>query len=195
VQVAALANQEMNYLAPGVSPRRLGNAHPNIVPYQAFATSDGHIILAVGNDAQFARFCALAGRAELAADACFQTNSARVEHRDRLVPQVAEIMRTRSSEQWLDALNGAGIPCGPINDIEQVFDDPQVRFRGLQMQLDHPSAGSVASVANPIRLSRTPVEYRSAPPLLGQHTDAVLARVLQLGAAHIEALRGDGVIG
>jgi crotonobetainyl-CoA:carnitine CoA-transferase CaiB-like acyl-CoA transferase len=195
VQVAALANQAMNYLATGVSPRRLGNAHPNIVPYQAFATSDGHIILAVGNDAQFARFCALAGRAELAADACFHTNSARVEHRDRLVPQVAEIMRTRSSEQWLDALNGAGIPCGPINDIEQVFDDPQVRFRGLQMQLDHPSAGSVASVANPIRLSRTPVEYRSAPPLLGQHTDAVLARVLQLGAAHIEALRGDGVIG
>jgi len=194
VQVAALANQAMNYLASGESPHRLGNAHPNIVPYQAFSTSDGYIILAVGNDAQFARFCTLAGRPELAADERYRSNRARVEHRDQLVPQVAEIMRARTCEEWLDALNGEGIPCGPINDIEQVFDDPQVRFRGLRLELDHPTAGKVASVANPIRLSRTPVEYRSAPPLLGQHTVEVLERVLELDATRIEKLRGGGVI-
>jgi len=194
VQVATLANQAMNYLATGNSPRRLGNAHPNIVPYQAFETGDGYIILAVGNDAQFARFCALAGRDELAVDQRFRSNRARVENRDRLVPQVAEIMRTRSSAEWLEALNREGIPCGPINDIEQVFDDPQVRFRGLQMELDHPAAGKVASVANPIRLSRTAIEYPLAPPLLGQHTDAVLEGVLGLDAAGIEALRDGGVI-
>ena len=195
VQVAALANQAMNYLASGVNPRRLGNAHPNIVPYQAFQTSDGYIILAVGNDSQFARFCALAGRPDLSADRRFRSNSARVEHRDLLVPQVAEIMREKSSAAWLAALNSEGIPCGPINEIDQVFDDPQVRARGLQLQLDHPSAGSVASVANPIRLSRTPIDYRLAPPLLGQHTDEVLSRLLGLDAGRLEELRAGGVIG
>ncbi|HKJ53843.1 MAG TPA: CaiB/BaiF CoA-transferase family protein [Gammaproteobacteria bacterium] len=194
VQVAALANQAMNYLGSGENPRRLGNAHPNIVPYQAFQTGDGYIILAVGNDSQFARFCALAGRPELAGDPRFHTNSARVEHRDSLVPRVAEIMRGKSSAAWLEALNSQGIPCGPINEIDQVFDDPQVRARGLRLQLEHPSAGSVASVANPIRLSRTPIDYRLAPPLLGQHTDEVLSRLLQLDTVRLGELRAAGVI-
>lgn len=194
VQVASLANQAMNYLATGDNPVRLGNAHPNIVPYQAFETADGHIILAIGNDAQFARFCELGGRAELAADERFAKNSARVRHREVLVPVVAEIMRQRTSAEWLDALNQRGIPCGPINQLDQVFDDPQVQHRGLKLELEHPVAGSVASVANPIRLSRTPIEYERAPPLLGQHTDEVLSQVLKLDAAEVARLRADGVI-
>ena len=194
VQVAALANQAMNFLASGESPRRLGNAHPNIVPYQAFETGDGYIILAVGNDAQFARFCRLAERAELAEDERYRSNSGRVKHRDLLVPQVAEIMRGKSSGEWLQALNGEGIPCGPINEIGQVFDDPQVRHRGLRLELDHALAGKVASVANPIRLSRTPIEYDRAPPMLGEHTDRVLEEVLGLAAERIARLRQAGVV-
>jgi len=194
VQVATLASQAMNYLATGFSPARLGNAHPNIVPYQAFQTSDGYIILAVGNDSQFLRFCELAGKAELADDERFQKNSNRVRHRDELVSQVKEIMLQRSSAQWLEALNARGIPCGPINNIEQVFSDPQVQHRGMQLQLDHPAAGKVASVANPIRLSQTPVEYQQSPPLLGQHTDDVLSRLLVLDAAAIAQLRNDAII-
>ena len=194
VQVATLASQAMNYLATGTSPARLGNAHPNIVPYQAFQTSDGHIILAVGNDAQFKRFCEVAGRPQLAADERFTKNSNRVMHRDVLVQQVQELMLQKSSVQWLDALNARGIPCGPINDIEQVFADPQVRYRNMQMALDHPASGKVASVANPIRFSQTPVEYRQAPPLLGQHTDAVLSRLLELDADHLSRLRDEGII-
>ncbi len=194
VQVATLANQAMNFLASGVSPQRRGNSHPNIVPYQAFQTGDGHIILAVGNDAQFERFCKLAGRGELAADARFRNNSDRVRYRDLLVPQVAAIMLQKSSAEWLVDLNAEGIPCGPINDIEQVFADPQVQHRGLQLELDHPDAGKVASVANPIRMSSTPVQYDRAPPLLGQHTDEVLQRLLGLDAQEVSRLRQDNVI-
>jgi crotonobetainyl-CoA:carnitine CoA-transferase CaiB-like acyl-CoA transferase len=193
-QVAALANQAMNYLATGKNPRRYGNAHPNIVPYQAFQTSDGFIILAVGNDAQFERFCALAGRPELAADERYQRNSARVGNRDLLLPEVIEIMRSKSSAEWLEQLNARGIPCGPINNIDQVFADAQVQHRGLQLELEHPTAGRVASVANPIKLSRTPIEYQRAPPLLGQHTDEVLQRVLKLDDDAIAALRDDAII-
>jgi crotonobetainyl-CoA:carnitine CoA-transferase CaiB-like acyl-CoA transferase len=194
VQVATLANQAMNYLASGNNPGRLGNAHPNIVPYQAFQTGDGHIILAVGNDAQFERFCELAGRQDLAADDRFRKNSDRVKYRLELIPQIAEIMLQKSSAQWLEALNAKGIPCGPINNIGQVFDDPQVEFRGLRLELEHPLAGSVASVANPIRLSQTPIEYRQAPPLLGQHTDEVLGRLLSLDAMALAQLRAEGTI-
>ncbi len=194
VQVATLANQAMNYLATGSSPGRLGNAHPNIVPYQAFQTADGHIILAIGNDAQYERFCDLAGCGELAADARFRSNSGRVQYRDSLVPQIAQIMLQKTSAAWLEALNDRGIPCGPINDIEQVFSDPQVRHRGMQLELDHPVAGKVASVANPIRLSQTPVEYQQSPPVLGEHTDDVLRRLLKLDAAAIGELRGKGII-
>ncbi len=194
VQVATLANQAMNYLASGINPQRLGNAHPNIVPYQAFQTSDGHIILAIGNDAQFGRFCELAGRADLAADERFRKNSDRVKYRDDLVPQVVDIMCQKSSAGWLEALNERGIPCGPINNIDQVFDDPQVNSRGLQLELAHPLAGKVASVANPIRLSQSKIEYERAPPTLGQDTDAVLQRVLQLDAAKLADLRNKAII-
>jgi crotonobetainyl-CoA:carnitine CoA-transferase CaiB-like acyl-CoA transferase len=194
VQVATLANQAMNFLASGVSPQRRGNSHPNIVPYQAFQTGDGHIILAIGNDAQFERFCKLAGRGELAADVRFRSNSDRVRYRDALVPQVATIMLQESSADWLEALNAEGIPCGPINDIEQVFADPQVQYRGLQLELDHPDAGKVASVANPIKMSLTPVEYDRAPPLLGQHTDEVLTRLLGMDAQEVSRLKQDNII-
>jgi len=194
VQVATLANQAMNYLATGNSPRRLGNAHPNIVPYQAFQTADGHIILAVGNDAQFERFCDLAEVPELAADERFRKNSDRVGHRETLVPQITAIMQSKTSADWLEQLNARGIPCGPINDLEQVFADPQVQHRGLQLELEHPVAGKVASVANPIRLSQTPIEYDLAPPLLGQHTDAVLQRILGLDADAITELRHNAII-
>ena len=194
VQVATLANQAMNYLATGISPRRLGNAHPNIVPYQAFQTADGYIILAVGNDAQFERFCDLAEVPEIAADERFRKNSDRVGHRETLVPQISAIMQSKTSADWLEQLNSRGIPCGPINDIEQVFADPQVQHRGLQLELEHPVAGKVASVANPIRLSQTPIEYDQSPPLLGQHTDAVLQRILNLDADAIAELRNNAII-
>jgi crotonobetainyl-CoA:carnitine CoA-transferase CaiB-like acyl-CoA transferase len=194
VQVATLANQAMNFLASGVSPQRRGNSHPNIVPYQAFQTGDGHIILAIGNDAQFERFCKLAGGVELAADARFRSNSDRVRYRDLLVPQIAEIMLQKSSADWLVALNAEGIPCGPINDIEQVFADPQVQHRGLQLELDHPEAGKVASVANPIRMSLTPVQYDRSPPLLGQHTGEVLTRLLGMDEQQVSRLKQDNVI-
>jgi crotonobetainyl-CoA:carnitine CoA-transferase CaiB-like acyl-CoA transferase len=194
VQVATLASQAMNYLATGTSPARLGNAHPNIVPYQAFETSDGYIILAVGNDSQFRRFCELASKPELADDERFQKNRGRVENREALVLQVKEIMLQKSGAEWLEALNARGIPCGPINNIEQVFADPQVQYRGMQLELDHPTAGKVASVASPIRLSQTPIEYQQAPPLLGQHTDDVLSRMLALDTTAIAKLRNDGIV-
>jgi crotonobetainyl-CoA:carnitine CoA-transferase CaiB-like acyl-CoA transferase len=194
VQVATLASQAMNYLATGTSPARLGNAHPNIVPYQAFETNDSYIILAVGNDSQFGRFCELAGKPELADDERFHKNSGRVRNRETLVLQVKEIMLQKSSAQWLEALNARGIPCGPINNIEQVFADPQVQHRGLQLELDHTTAGKVASVANPIKLSETPIEYQQAPPMLGEHTDAVLHQLLNLDPETLSTLHDRGII-
>jgi crotonobetainyl-CoA:carnitine CoA-transferase CaiB-like acyl-CoA transferase len=194
VQVAALANQALNYLASGNNPARYGNAHPNIVPYQAFQTSDSHIILAVGNDAQFERFCEIADRPDLAADERFRSNSGRVSNREILLPQVIDIMRLRSSADWLELLNARGIPCGPINNLDEVFADPQVRHRGLQIELQHPTAGSVPGVANPIRFSQTPIEFERAPPLLGQHTRAVLQRLLGLDGVTLDELQGQAVI-
>ena len=194
VQVATLANQAMNYLASGNNPKRYGNAHPNIVPYQAFETADGFIILAVGNDAQFQRFCELAERVDLIEDERFQKNSSRVKYRDILVPQVEQIMITKTTDNWVLELNQRGIPCGPINNIDQVFADPQVQHRGIHQKLDHPTAGTVSSVANPINLSLTPVEYDRSPPLLGQHTDVVLKTVLKLDGAQIEQLRRGQII-
>jgi crotonobetainyl-CoA:carnitine CoA-transferase CaiB-like acyl-CoA transferase len=184
----------MNFLATGNNPRRYGNAHPNIVPYQSFQCSDGFIILAVGNDAQFTRFCELAGKPELAADERYLTNSARVRNRDSLLPEVSEIMQAKSSADWLEQLNQRGIPCGPINNLDQVFADPQVRHRGLQLELAHPTAGRVASVASPIKLSQTAIEYRRAPPLLGEHTDEVLGRLLKLDDDAIATLRAAAII-
>lgn len=193
VQVACLANQAMNYLATGSNPRRMGNAHPSIVPYQDFPTADGHMILAIGNDGQFSRFCEVAGRPELAADARFATNRARVEHRAELIPLLNEITATRTTTEWIGQLEARAVPCGPINGLAEVFADPQVQARGLAVKMPHPEAGEVPLVASPIRLSKTPVEYRRAPPLVGEHTDEILAD-LGVDAAGIAGLRGRGVV-
>lgn len=188
VQVACLANQAMNYLTTGVVPQRLGNGHPNIVPYQDFPTADGDMILAVGNDKQFAKFCEVAGHPEWALDERFAKNAARVVNRAVLLPLLRQITVMRSTQEWAAALEQAGVPCGPVNNIAQVFDNPQVKARGLKRDLPHPLAGHAPSVANPIRLSETPVTYRHAPPLLGQHTDEVLQSLLGLDAAGIAQL-------
>ncbi|MGQ0671553.1 MAG: CaiB/BaiF CoA transferase family protein [Hyphomicrobium sp.] len=169
-QMAVLANQAMNYLVTGRTPERLGNAHPNIVPYQSFATADGHMILAVGNDDQFGKFCTIAGRQELAHDDRFVTNPARVENRLTLVPLIEAIMRQRTTRAWLDALGAAAIPCGPINTITDAFADPQVIARGLRLALPHPTAGSVPSVACPIRAREAAPVSPQAPPVLGEQT-------------------------
>ncbi|WP_079204225.1 CaiB/BaiF CoA-transferase family protein [Pseudomonas sp. CC6-YY-74] len=194
VQVACLANQAMNYLTTGVAPRRLGNAHPNIVPYQDFPTADGDIILTVGNDGQFRKFCEVAGLTALAADSRFSTNQARVAHRAELIPLIRQATVFKTTGQWLAALEQAGVPCGPINDLQQVFADPQVQARGLRVELPHPLAGSVPQVASPIRLSATPVQYRNAPPLLGEHTEQVLQQWLGLSLEQIDQLRQAGVL-
>ncbi|HYH38722.1 MAG TPA: CaiB/BaiF CoA-transferase family protein [Azospirillum sp.] len=194
VQVAILANQAMNCLVSGKAPQRLGNAHPNIVPYQAFPTRDGHIILAIGNNGQFAKFCTAAGRPELAQDPRFADNAARVAHRADMVAILTDLMPTRTTREWLDALEPLGVPCGPINDLQAVFEDPQVQARGLRQDLPHPVLGSVPTVANPIRYSATPLAHDRAPPMLGADTDDVLGGQLGLGAEDIAALRDKGVI-
>jgi crotonobetainyl-CoA:carnitine CoA-transferase CaiB-like acyl-CoA transferase len=193
-QVAILANQAMNYLVTGVAPRRLGNAHPNIVPYQVFAASDGHLIVAVGNDSQYAQLCEILGRPDLASDQRFATNASRVNHRDELVAIVSGIFATRTMRDWLDALERVGVPCGPINTIAEVFADPQVLARGVRLDLPHPALGSVPSVANPIKYSETPIAYRSAPPMLGADTDQILRDMLGLAPAEIARLRKAGVV-
>ena len=194
VQVACLANQAMNYLTTGVAPQRLGNAHPNIVPYQDFPTADGDFILTVGNDSQFRKFAEVAGRSEWVEDPRFATNKLRVANRGVLVPLIRQVTVFKTTAEWVAQLEAVGVPCGPINDLAQVFADPQVKARGLAMQLPHALAGLVPQVASPIRLSETPVEYRNAPPLLGEHTQQVLEQVLGLKADAVEALRRSGVL-
>ncbi|MFG5864299.1 CaiB/BaiF CoA transferase family protein [Metapseudomonas sp. CR1201] len=194
VQVACLANQAMNYLTTGNPPRRLGNAHPNIVPYQDFPTADGNFILTVGNDSQFRKFCEVAGHREWADDPRFSTNKARVAHRAELIPMIRQVTVFKTTAEWVSALEAFGVPCGPINDLAAVFADPQVQARGLRVELEHPLAGVVPQVASPLRLSETPVEYRMPPPLLGEHTQEVLQRVLGLAAEQVEALRKADVI-
>jgi formyl-CoA transferase len=193
-QISWLANQNLNYLVSGEVPRRWGNAHPNLTPYQAFPTADGHLILAIGNDAQFRRFCEVAGLAGVPDDPRFADNRSRLANREAIVAIVARAMRERTTARWMEQLESVGVPCGPINTIDQVFGDPQVIARGLQFRLPHPLAGEVPQVANPIRYSRTPVEYRRAPPLLGEHTDEVLAGLLGLSANDVAALRERGVV-
>jgi crotonobetainyl-CoA:carnitine CoA-transferase CaiB-like acyl-CoA transferase len=193
-QVAVLANQAMNYLVTGDAPQRLGNAHPNIVPYQVFGASDGHIIVAVGNENQYARMCEAVGRPDLARDPRFATNASRVHHRAELIAILRNIFVTRTMRDWLDALERVGVPCGPINTIADVFDDPQVQARGLKLDLPHPAIGSVPSVANPIKYSATPISYRSAPPMLGADTDEILGDLLELAPAEIARLRKAGVV-
>jgi crotonobetainyl-CoA:carnitine CoA-transferase CaiB-like acyl-CoA transferase len=194
VQVACLANQAMNYLTTGASPRRLGNAHPNIVPYQDFPTADGDFILTVGNDSQFRKFCEVAGLTALADDPRFSTNKARVAHRGELIPLIRQATVFKTTAEWIAELEQAGVPCGPINDLAQVFADPQVQARGLRFELPHALAGSVPQVASPIRLSATPIQHRNAPPLLGEHTEQVLQQWLGLNAEQIAGLRAAGVL-
>lgn len=194
VQVACLANQAMNYLTTGTPPKRLGNAHPNIVPYQDFPTADGDFILTVGNDGQFRKFAEVAGQPQWADDPRFATNKQRVAHRAELIPLIRQATVFKTTAEWVAELERAGVPCGPINDLAQMFQDPQVVARGLKVDVPHPLAGSVPQVASPIRLSETPVEYRLAPPLLGEHTEAVLMDVLGLDAAAVQVLRSAGVL-
>jgi len=192
-QAAALANQATNYLAGGMVPGRLGNAHPNIVPYQVFATADGHLILATSNDHQFRRFAAVSGLDAVAADPRYATNAERVAHRDALIAILTPVMAERSTAAWIAALEAANVPCGPINRVDQVFADPQAIARNLTVSMAH-ATGPMRLPASPLRLSATPPEYRSAPPLLGQDTDEVLSGVLGLSAADIALLRDSGVV-
>ena len=195
VQVSWLANVASNYLVGGKLPHRLGTAHPNTVPYQVFPTRDGFIIIAANNDRQFERFCEVARTPELLVDAGFASNALRVRNRDRLIPQIEAVTRNRGTAAWMEALEAAGVPCAPVNTIDQVFADPQVEARGMQIRMPHPLAGEeVRLVGSPIGLSRTPVSYRRAPPTLGQHTDEVLAEVLGLSESERAALRDEGVI-
>ncbi|TVP91792.1 MAG: CoA transferase [Pseudomonadaceae bacterium] len=181
VQVACLANQALNYLTTGQAPQRLGNAHPNIVPYQDFPTADGNLILTVGNDSQFRAFAAAVGQPQWGNDPRFASNAARVAHRSELIPLIRQQTVFRTTAEWVSLLGQAGVPCGPINDLQQVFADPQVRARELVLRMPHPLSGELALVANPIRLSRTPVSYQHAPPLL--NADAASVRRDWLGEA------------
>jgi len=193
-QVGILANQGMNYLATGVPPGRIGNAHPNIVPYQPFKARDGDVILACGNDNLFNKFCEVAGCQHLARDARFATNSKRVENREAITSLLAEIFARRTTQEWCDALEAAGVPNGPINNLKQVFEEPQVIARGMKIELEHSLAGKVPLIASPMKFSGTPLEHKAPPPTLGQHTDQVLRGLLGFDDAEIARLRANGVI-
>jgi len=195
-QVAGLANQGQRYLISGEVARRRGNAHPDVVPYQVFASSDGHIIVGVGNDGQFRRFCEFAGRAELADDPRFASNDARVRNRDVLIPMLEDVISARPSADWLEGLMSRNVPCGPVSTIDEVFDDPQVRHRQMTVDLPHDLAaeGKVPLIANPLRFSETPVSYRNAPPTLGEHTFEVLETLLGLDEVSVAELEARGVV-
>jgi crotonobetainyl-CoA:carnitine CoA-transferase CaiB-like acyl-CoA transferase len=193
-QAAALANQATNYLVGNLLPTRLGNAHPNIVPYQVFATADGHLILGVANDRQFANFTRAAWLEALGSDPRFATNAGRVGHRALLVGMLAPVLARRTTADWIAMLEGANVPCGPINRIDEVFADPQAVARGLTVAMAHAGAGPIDIVASPLRLSRTPPEYRSPPPLLGEHTSDILEQLLAIQPAEIARLRRENII-
>ena len=192
--VAWLANQGMNFLATRENPERLGNQHPNIVPYQVFPTRDGYMVLSVGNDATFKRFCEAFGMEELLADARFATNPARVANRQLVTDTLSPVMQRETTDWWVDKLEGLKIGCGPINTLKQVFDDPHVKARGMEVQMKHSSGEMVTVIANPVRLSETPADYRIAPPLLGEHTSEVLQDLLGMDNATFAMLRKKGVI-
>jgi len=193
-QIALLAYQNTNYFATGKPPGRIGNLHPNIVPYQPFRTADGDVILACGNDNLYRKFCDAAGCPELAGDARFATNGKRVENRAELTRLLQEIFAKRSTREWVALLEAAGVPNGPINNIAQVFEEPQVKARGIRIDLDHPVAGKLPTVASPMRFSGTPLEHKAAPPVLGQHTQEILGGLLKMSEAQIAALRAAGAI-
>lgn len=186
-QVAMLANQNMNYLTTGQAPRRAGNAHQNLVPYQVFAAQDGHLIVAVGNDTQFQAYCRVIGQPGLSSDRRFARNEGRVVHREVLIPILAEAMKRRPRDEWLLALEQAGVPAGPINTLEQVYQNPQVKARGLLQMVPHPVAGHVPTVASPMRLSASPNPTHRGPPLLGEHTALILRE--RLGMSEDEIAR------
>lgn len=192
--VAWLANQGMNYLATGENPPRLGNQHPNIAPYQEFPTKDGYIILAVGNDPTFERFCKAFGQEALLADPRFATNPIRVQNRQLVTDTLTPVMKSKTTAEWIDALEALKIGCGPINTLEQVFADPHVQAREMVVEMAHGSGETVKVIANPVKLSATPPSYRSAPPVLGEHTQDVLTAVLQMSAADIAALKEKGIV-
>jgi crotonobetainyl-CoA:carnitine CoA-transferase CaiB-like acyl-CoA transferase len=193
-QVAVLANQALNYLVGGKAPGRLGNAHPNIVPYQTFETADGHIIMAVGTDRQYAEFCRIIGAPHLAAEARYKTNRGRVENREELVPLLRPHMKARTTAQWVEAFEAAAVPCGPINSIDQVFANPQVLARGLQIGLTRDDGLQVPGVANPIVFSETPVAYDKPSPRFADGTAEVLTRLLGLAGQELHRLADAGII-
>jgi crotonobetainyl-CoA:carnitine CoA-transferase CaiB-like acyl-CoA transferase len=192
--VAIMANMNQGYLVSGVVPKRMGNAHPNIVPYQVLACADGHIILGVGNDRQFKAFCEAAHEPHWAADPRFATNAARVRNRAALVPELARIVVARSQRDWIETLEAVHVPCGPINSIDQVFADPQVQHRQMKVSVPHANAGSLLTVRQPIAFSDSPLRYEKAVPILGEHTDAILREQLAIPTAQIAALRAKKVI-
>jgi len=193
-QIALLAYQNTNYFATGTAPKRIGNLHPNIVPYQPFKTADGDVILACGNDNLFRKFCEAAGCAELADDPRFAGNGKRVENRAELTRLLQAMFSKHSTREWVELLEAAGIPNGPINNVAQVYEEPQVKARGIKVELDHPVAGKLPTVASPMRFSATPLEYALAPPVLGQHTEEILRGLLKLDDAAIAKLRADGIV-
>jgi crotonobetainyl-CoA:carnitine CoA-transferase CaiB-like acyl-CoA transferase len=192
--VAYLANQGQNYLATGVSPERIGNAHPNIVPYQTFKTADGAIILACGNDNLFKKFCEVAGCMEFTTDPKFSTNAARVQNRAEITNLLNAVFAKRSTKEWVKLLDDAGVANGPINTLEQVFEEPQVIARGMKIEMPHAVAGKVTLVASPMRFSGTPIKHEVPPPALGQHTDEILRKSLKKSDAEIAQLKADGVV-
>lgn len=193
-QVGVLANQALNYLVGGAAPPRLGNAHPNIVPYQALPTLDGFLIIAIGTNRQFSKFCEIAGLDGLDEDPRFVSNQTRVEHRYELIPLISEVLKTRTTDDWISALEQHAIPCGPILDIKQVFDNPQVEARGLRVEATRPSGEQIPGVANPIRYSDTPIEYTRAAPSLGHDTRDVLTRVAGLSDEEVDVLIAAGSV-
>ena len=192
--VAMLSMMATNYFTSGAPPRRMGNAHPNVAPYQLYRTADGHIVVAVGNDRQFARLCGAVGRPALADDARFADNARRLANRDALDAALCPALRTRTSAEWLAALADAGVPAAPVNDVAGVFADPQVIHRGMKVELPHAAGVAAAHAASPLRFSATPVRYTTSAPTLGEHTDEVLGELLGLSRDEIERLRADGTV-
>jgi crotonobetainyl-CoA:carnitine CoA-transferase CaiB-like acyl-CoA transferase len=192
--VAIMANMNQNYLVSGNVPKRMGNAHPNIVPYQVFACADGYLILGVGNDRQFKAFCEEAAEPQWANDERFSSNAGRVRNRDLLVPELARIVRSRTQRAWIDALEAIHVPCGPINSVDQVFADPQVQHRQMRVDVPHQNAGSLPTVRQPIVFSESNLSYKKGVPTLGEHTDHVLRSKLNLPVSHVAALRAQKVI-
>jgi formyl-CoA transferase len=193
-QVAWLANQNTNYLIGGEVPKRLGNAHPNVVPYQTFPTADGDVIIAVGNDGQFKRFCEAAGIPQLVSDSRFVNNTKRIENRDACSAAIAPAMKSKTTAEWIAVLEPLGVPCGPIHRLDEVFANPQIRARQMQVDVPHPLSGTVPLVANPIKFSRTPLRYDVPPPMLGEHTDQVLQQVLGKSPDEVSELRRKGIL-